>query len=130
MRFGDFLVTEGRATQDEIARALAEQRRRQVPLGLLAIHGCVLQPDDVHRVLKAQTLRRTWLRFGELALQMQMLDEEQVDRLLQQQSGSRPRLGQVLVENGVLDDDQLNTQLRAFHSWRRAGLSAWSVASA
>ncbi len=130
MRFGDFLVTEGQATQDEIARALAEQRRRQVPLGLLAIHGGVLQADDVHRLLKAQTLRRTWTRFGELAVQMRVLEEDQVDRLLQQQSGSRPRLGQVLVENGVLDEEQLTAQLLAFHSWRQAGISAWGVASA
>lgn len=125
MRFGDYLVTEGLATQDGIARALAEQRRRQVPLGLLAIHSGVLDPDDVHRLLKAQTLRRTWIRFGELAVQMRMLEPEQVTQLLQQQVGSRPRLGQILIENGVLGSDQLASLLRGFHSWRQAGVSAW-----
>jgi hypothetical protein len=103
MRFGEFLIAEGRVTGDQVALSLAEQKRRQIPVGLLAMHAGLLTSSEVHRVLSTQSLRRTWRRFGDVAAGMGLLAGSEVDALLERQRRTRPRIGQVLVEQGALE---------------------------
>lgn len=116
MRFGEYLVAEGRLNDEQLSRALTEQRRRQIPLGLLAIHSGALEAPQVHRVLRTQTNRRVWRRFGEVAQDLSLLDRPRVEQLLRQQAKSRPRLGEVLVDQGVLGQSELPALLDGFHA--------------
>lgn len=118
MRFGEYLVAEGRLEEEQLTRALAEQKRRQVPLGLLAIHSGLMAPDQVHRVLRTQSHRRMWRRFGDLAVDLDLLDPESLGVLLRKQAGSRPRLGELLTDEGYLDADELAGLLDCFHATR------------
>ncbi len=108
MRFGEFLIAEGRVSGDELGLALAEQRRRQIPLGLLAMHSGLLSSSEVHRVLRSQTHRRAWKRFGDMACEMGLLQPTEVDTLLSRQRRTRPRLGSLLVEQGALEPEELD----------------------
>ncbi len=118
MRFGEYLVAEGRLREEQLTRALAEQKRRQVPLGLLAIHSGLMVPEQVHRVLRTQSHRRIWRRFGDLAVELDLLDAGSLQQLLRNQAGSCPRLGELLTDQGVLDGDELDGLLDRFHATR------------
>lgn len=107
MRFGEFLIAEGRVNGDQIGLSLAEQKRRQIPIGLLAMHSGLLNSAEVHRVLRAQSHRRSWRRFGDVAQEMGLLTGGEVRTLLARQRRTRPRLGQILVEQGAISPRQL-----------------------
>lgn len=118
MRFGEYLVAEGRLLEGDLGRALAEQRRRQVPIGLLAMHSGMMRPEHVHRVLRTQCRRRTWRRFGDLAVELDLLDAESLEILLRNQVSSRPRLGELLVDEGMVPAEYLPVLLDDFHATR------------
>jgi hypothetical protein len=107
MRFGEFLIAEGRVSGDQIGLSLAEQKRRQIPIGLLAMHSGLLNSSEVHRVLRAQSHRRAWRRFGDVAQEMGLLSAVEVKTLLSRQHRTRPRIGQILVEQGAISPRQL-----------------------
>ncbi len=107
MRFGEFLIAEGRVSGDQIGLSLAEQKRRQIPMGLLAMHSGLLSSAEVHRILRAQSHRRSWRRFGDVAGEMGLLTGTEVQGLLARQRRTRPRLGQILVEQGAISPRQL-----------------------
>ncbi len=131
MRFGEFLIAEGRVSGDQVGLALAEQRRRQIPLGLLAMHSGLLTSAEVHRVLRAQTHRRAWKRFGEVASEMGLLDDTAVETLLARQRRTRPRLGAILVEQGAIEPDDLTPLVDRHHGLTRpdgVGTNSWDRA--
>lgn len=124
MRFGEFLVSQGHLTTQQVATALIEQRRRTVPLGRLALQSGVLQPAAVHRVLRAQAQERPWRAFGDVARGLGLLQSDQVDELVSAQQKHRPRLGQVLVEHRLLSTSAQDRLVRAFRAARDAADAA------
>ncbi|MCP4869582.1 MAG: hypothetical protein GY898_12780 [Proteobacteria bacterium] len=116
---------------DQVGLALAEQRRRQIPLGLLAMHSGLLTSAEVHHVLRAQTHRRAWKRFGEVATEMGLLDDSATESLLARQRRTRPRLGAILVEQGAVEPDDLSTLVDRHHNLSRGseiGPPSWDRA--
>src|SRR5690606_31487103 len=59
-------------------------------------------------------------RFGEIAITLGYLTETQVKELLLLQLESRPKLGEVLVERDVLQQEQLQQLLDRYHARRLA----------
>lgn len=62
--------------------------RRHFALGTVAIIRSVLRPEEVSKVLVEQR-RRPEMRFGELAVEMGLLDEDELERLLEVQREGR-----------------------------------------
>jgi hypothetical protein len=111
MRFGDFLVSEGRVTRDSVRLALAQQRRRRVPLGVLAVRAGMIDVAGVERVLGTQAGPDPWRLFGGVARDLGLLDAIQIDLLLSRQKECQPRIGDLLVEQGALTEGELPTLL-------------------
>lgn len=65
-----------------------EAGRRHFALGTVAIIRSVLRPEEVSKVLVEQR-RRPEMRFGELALEMGLLEEDELERLLEVQREGR-----------------------------------------
>lgn len=128
MRFGEFLVSQGHLSTEQVATALIEQRRRTVPLGRVALQSGLMSQAAVHRVLRAQAQRRPWAPFGQVAQGLGLLDEPQVDELVAAQQRARPRLGQVLVEQHAISERGQVRLVRAFRSAQDAALAAPSMA--
>lgn len=72
----------------DLAAGDGEQARRHFALGTVAIIRDVLTPEAVSRVLVAQR-ERPETRFGELAVEMGLLAEEELERLLRDQQEGR-----------------------------------------
>lgn len=113
--FGHFLVDEGLVARTTVVRALGVQQTRQTPLGQLAIqHGFL----DVHQVFETLGIEseNPHRLFGEIACDLGHLTARQVERLIELQKGTRPPLGEILVEFGSLDEDALAQHLADYHA--------------
>ena len=111
--FGKFLIDRGAATQEEVLRALDEQRKRRLPLGTVAVQEKFLTYQDVYTVLNAQADAPD-KHFGELAVELGLLTPEALGTLLALQQERTPHVGEILVEMGVLDPQRLVLELNAF----------------
>ncbi len=92
--------------------ALNEQRRQTPPIGRLALTEKCLTMKQTFEVLRLQA--DSGLRFGEQAVALGYLVEDQVDALLQLQRDVKPGVGSVLFELGLAKKGVLQKCRRAF----------------
>jgi hypothetical protein len=127
---GGYLLTLGYATPRQIIVALREQRRRAeqgslVQLGEILIEQGVIQPQVLTAVLLVQLVERTVIqqgvapaRLGELLVAMELLSPAQLAPAFEHQirlrhEGSSTRLGELLVQQGVLERQAVEAALGA-----------------
>jgi len=112
--FGQFLIEQGAINAEHIRAALKLMEEENRSLGTLAEAGGILTPEEAAKVNAQQ--RFCDAPFGELAVEMGLLSEEQVDYLLGFQEQTRLRIGQALVRLGCLDNGHLLKLLVQFES--------------
>jgi hypothetical protein len=112
-RFGEIVVDEGFATEEQIEAALAYQKTSEILVGKILIDMRVLTHGDVERVsafLKAPECRSKG--FGEAAVFMGVCSQADVDRAMEVQRTSKGMLGDLLVALGYITDRQREEILR------------------
>ena len=112
MRFGLFLVQRGRVTPEHVLHALDSQQRGAAQIGKLAVRERLLTPQQVFEILNYQIDRG--LLFGEAGILLGYLTAAQVDSMLALQCKSRPRIGELLVQMGVIDTATLVHEIGEF----------------
>jgi hypothetical protein len=127
---GGYLLTLGYATPRQIIVALREQRRRAeqgvfAQLGEILVEQGVIQPQVLAAVLLVQLVERTIVqqgtapaRLGERLVAMELLSPAQLAPAIERQirlrrEGSSTRLGELLVQQGVLDQQAVEAALVA-----------------
>ena len=103
--FGNYLLSNGIVTQEQLFSAIQKQAKTRMKLGTLAIHAGYMTAQEVDQVVIEQTHQDK--KFGELAIQFGYMTSDQVIELLKEQSPDFLLLGQILVEEGVLTHAQL-----------------------
>jgi hypothetical protein len=103
--FGQYLIERGAVNSDQIRAALNLMEGENRNLGTLAEAGGILTAEEAVKVNAQQ--RFCDVPFGELAVKMGLLSEEQVDYLLDFQDQARLRIGQALVRLGFLPNERL-----------------------
>lgn len=98
--FGNYLLSNGYVTRDELFSAMQRQADQHLKLGTLAIHAGYMTASQVDDTVIHQTHQDR--KFGELAVELGYLTDEQVSSLLKQQTPAFLSLGQVLLNDGVL----------------------------
>ncbi len=117
--FGQYLIERRMVTPTGLAKALAGQTRKNLPLGALALERGVLTPEEVEAVLDRQLA--TDAPFGETAVALGVLTATELDGLVRVQMREHLYLGQALVDTGILPPAALARELQAFHQ-ENAGL--------
>ncbi len=84
----------------------------QLPLGAVAIRTNRLTIHQVMKILDLQETRQE--RFGEIALELGLLDDTDLRYLLGQQLQTRPSMRQKIVELGMLSAEQVRWLFRTF----------------
>jgi hypothetical protein len=112
--FGQFLTEQGAVNSDQIRAALKLMEEENRSLGTLAEAGGILTAEEAAKVNAQQ--RTCDVPFGELAVEMGLLSEEQVDYLLGFQEQTRLRIGQALVRQGSLPNKRLLKLLVQFEN--------------
>lgn len=103
--FGNYLLSRGIVTKEQLIRAMQEKFSAHVKIGTLAIHAGYMTASEVDRVIILQTHQDK--RFGELAISEGYLTEQQVTELLQSQTPDFLLMGQALIDDGIFTIDEL-----------------------
>jgi chorismate-pyruvate lyase len=112
MRFGDFLLARRLITEAALEQALALQRVYHRPIGKCAEDlGYITRRENVAILLKQLEIGKL---YGEVAREMGMMNQDQIDLALQTQRKSILLLGKILVEKGALTRKEMVLALKEF----------------
>ncbi|MGD9947296.1 MAG: J domain-containing protein [Desulfobulbus sp.] len=115
--FGHFLYYSGLTTWRTITSILVQQQRDRPRFGELGTRFGMLRPEDIPRILGTQTSRRP---FGEVAVALGLLSEQQLANLLRQQKRQQKKFGAILVEKELITLRELTLLLTLFRRHNRA----------
>jgi len=111
LAFGLYLFHRGIIPRQALIKALVWQRRQRPNLGNIANRWGWLSPDNIQVVLTERTCSG---RFGEKAVQLNLLSTFQVKTLLRYQRSLQKRLGGYFVEQGYFSNPELKHLLLEF----------------
>ena len=97
--FGNYLLSKRAVSSEQLIKAIEEQHTKHTKIGTLAVHMNYMNASQVNSILIRQTHENK--RFGELAI-----EEGYLTIYLQ--------IGQGLVENGALTDEELDTLITSY----------------
>jgi hypothetical protein len=113
MHFGLYLQKKAVVSAEQLVAALEEQMRTLVPIGQIALEEGKLSARDIFNILRAQNSAPN-IRFGDLAIEMGLLSRNDVMFLLMVQSDRKKPIADILVGQGVLSRERLETELAAY----------------
>ncbi|PKL77281.1 MAG: hypothetical protein CVV27_06040 [Candidatus Melainabacteria bacterium HGW-Melainabacteria-1] len=113
LKLGDLMVRDGLLTTDGLQKALAIQKQgaqagQYKPLGQVCLDLRLITRQDLQRFLGRY---HKHIQIGELLLNMGLISQEQLNRVLDQQRIKPGRLGTLLVKAGVITESQLTDAL-------------------
>jgi len=118
MHFGLYLTEKGILSSEQFIEVLKCQLTSRPLLGAIAIETGKLSTKQVFYILRAQTEAHDQL-FGELAVELGFLtDEDVADLILRQSMRVRP-MQQLISELGFVSPEELHGYLPGFHSQDR-----------
>jgi hypothetical protein len=117
MRLGEFLIMRGRVSKTEVDQACHAQLVNNHMLGVLAVDQGYMQSSELETALEHQQNHSPDLRFGEVALGLGFLTRSQLEGLLQIQSENRLRIGEILVLQSCLTEQELIRELKAYREF-------------
>jgi hypothetical protein len=119
MLFGEFLLGQGLVKEDDLICVLDEQQKNKMPLGQMAVQKGFMDSKSLFKVLTEQRKRvRDANDFGQIALEMGMLEKDQVEALVESQNTTNELVGNILVTKGLLSREQLVQMLREYDAVR------------
>ena len=113
---GEVLNNQGLVEKTEIDKALAEQQQlRNRRVGEIIAEQAEVSQEDVNQAIDNATRdgsKKIQPRVGDILIEAGLVTQKQVDDALREQaSGKRKRIGLILIENGLITEDQLLTAL-------------------
>ena len=103
---GELLVKEGLITQTDLDTALQLQKKEKVyvPIGEICIGQKYISRSELNYTLRKYKKN---IPLGELLINMQIITREQLDQALEQQKGTKKKLGMVLMEMSCINETDL-----------------------
>ncbi len=117
MNFGDYLVRQSIIREKDLTRTLEMQKTDRIPLGQLALQKGLIDNKALFRILSRQ--RKVEGRnqtFGQLAIQLGYLSQEQVNELLKMQTQTNRLLGELLVSQELVSQVEMIKALKKFRA--------------
>lgn len=103
MKFGEYLVENGLIDMEQLDAALEEQQRRRGHLPRLLIEQGLMSDESI--VLAMERAKCADLSLLEVAEQRGDITAEQRVEIEQRHRESGPRLGELMVEMGMIDNE-------------------------
>lgn len=106
LKLGELLVAEGLLTGEGLAQALEAQTTMgpKMPLGEVCVKLKLITRGDLQKLLRKHLKN---IQIGQLLINLSVVTEEQVDLALERQKTVKKRLGDILIESGSINEDQL-----------------------
>ena len=99
--FANYLVKEGKLTENHLGEIFSAQEKRRVRLGVIAVSEKLMTVEQVEEVNSLQAVLDK--RFGDIAIEKGYLTDEQVSRLLVLQGNSFLAFMQSTIDCGAMD---------------------------
>lgn len=106
-KLGEILIAQGLVTDEQLLFALQEHKRTGLNLGSVLIKLGFISEDDLSSVLGQQIHLEHRKRIGEVLVEQGLITEEQVKLGLDEQHRSGLRLGKCLVKLGFISESKL-----------------------
>jgi len=110
--FGQYLLDQGAVTTELLLKAVELQDSVNLKFGATAQALNLVTESDVKRIHNAQRVEDAL--FGDMALKLGILNEEQIGQVLKHQQRSHLRIGEALVQVGALTAGDLPRLLEQF----------------
>jgi hypothetical protein len=117
MVFGEFLVYRKVISIEVAVQALNKQRMMRKPFGEIAIRNGKLEIRHVFEILNQQADHEgkyEGMRFGDIAVALGFLSEQDVRDVLAIQHESCPPIEEILIELGVVDREMVMKEYELF----------------
>jgi type IV pilus assembly protein PilB len=112
-KLGEILIAQGLITNEQLVEALQVHKRTGVSLGTVLVNLGYITDDDLTSVLGAQTQLDQRKRIGEVLIDQGLITEDQLQLGLEEQKKTRLQLGKCLVQLGYISDNKLVDVLSA-----------------
>ncbi len=104
--FGNYLVSTGFLTADDLDKAIKAESQVRVKLGLIAVTEKLMTKEQADEVNNLQAVMDK--RFGDIAVEKGYLTDEQVGRLLKKQGNIYMVFVQTLIDNGFMTLEEID----------------------
>lgn len=112
-KLGEILVAQGFVTEEKLSHALQEHKRTGISLGTVLVKMGFISEDDLTSVLGEQIQLNQRKRIGEVLIDQGLLSPEQLQMGLDEQKRSGEQLGKCLVKLRFITDEKLVDVLSA-----------------
>lgn len=109
---GNYLVSKGWLSLEQMVDLVKEQRKVRVRLGLIAVSEGLMTQEEADRVNAYQMVMD--MRFGDIAVRKGYLTAEQVERLLSKQGNAYMTFAQALEDLQLMSIEQLEQYMEDF----------------
>ena len=107
LNLGQLLLRQGILDEDQLAHAMAEHKRTGLMLSKILLRLGMVSEDTLTSILGVQMQSTTKMRIGEMLLKQGYINEEQLNKALEMQKTSGKRLGRTLVDLGFMPEERL-----------------------
>lgn len=107
MNLGQLLLRQGVLDEDQLEHALAEHKRTGLMLSKILVRLGMVSEDTLTSILGVQMQSTTKMRIGEMLLAQGYINEEQLNKALETQKTTGKRLGRTLVDLGFMPEERL-----------------------
>ncbi|MDR2580287.1 MAG: Flp pilus assembly complex ATPase component TadA [Fibromonadaceae bacterium] len=107
MQIGQLLIEKGLINEDQLARAISEQKRSGLHLGKILVRLGFVSEEQMTAILSEQLQTSQHKRIGELLVEKNYITVEQRERALEEQKKTGLRLGKMLMQLGFMTEERL-----------------------
>ena len=112
---GHFLYYSGVASWRNIVQALIWQRSRRPRIGEISRRYGILGEEDISAILRSKQFSHSRRPFGEVALELGLLNDSQLKLLIQAQQRLQRKFGEYFLEQKILTPTQLQQLIIAYN---------------
>lgn len=107
MNLGQLLLRQGVLDEDQLAHAEAEHKRTGLMLSKILVRLGMVSEDTLTSILGVQMQSTTKMRIGEMLIAQGYITEDQLNKALETQKTTGKRLGRTLVDLGFMPEERL-----------------------
>ncbi|MBD3319561.1 MAG: type II/IV secretion system protein [Chitinivibrionales bacterium] len=112
-KIGEILLSQGLISHEQLLQGLEEHRRTGVSLGTILVKLGFISEDDLSSVLGRQIQLEQKKRIGEVLIDQGLITQDQLELGLKEQKTSGRLLGKCLVKLGFISEEKLIDALSA-----------------
>ena len=106
-KLGEILLSQGLITEEQLEKAFRAQSVTGQTLGSVLVSSGAISAQDLSSIIGEQIQISSKKRIGELLIEQGIINNEQLEQALQQQKAQGKKVGEMLVALGFISENKL-----------------------